>query len=85
MSIMLLLRLPTNQILFVSTRAMSSAMATSARMDWTLTSSGVNTTCVPVICTELQSTLVILVLRTNIHFFLCKNMSKGVWLMASCC
>ena len=60
-------------------------MAPLERMDHSLTSSRVSSTCGPVIATAAQRSLVISVLRTDFRFFLCNTMEKGVWIVAPWC
>lgn len=60
--------LPITRIVYVFMRTMRSAMAPPVKMERTLTSSGVNLTCGPVMATEAQRALVILVLHTDVQF-----------------
>ena len=60
-------------------------MAPPARMKRALTFSGVNPTCGPLMATAAQMSLLISLLCTDVHFFLCKNISKEVWLVVPWC
>ena len=77
--------LPNNWIVSVLMRTMSLSMAPPAQIEWEMTYSGVKTTVGPVICRAARSALVILMLPTGVHLFLCKTSNRGVRTMSSCC
>ena len=52
-------------------------MAPPASMERALTSSGVNSTCGPIIETEAQRALVMLVIWNDVHFFIVEHVVQG--------
>ena len=60
-------------------------MAPPARMERVLTSYEANLTGGPVMVTAAQRALVMSVLHTDVHLFLCNTLAKGLWLVALWC
>ena len=81
----LLRHLITRRVLSVSTRAMKRAVATPARIDRTLTSSGVNPTWGPMRVVAVHSAAVISALRTVDHVVPLKTAARCVSGVAPCC
>ena len=73
--------LPTIWIVLVLKCSMRGDMALLVCMDREITSLGVKPTFGYVVCMTLWSALVILVLLTDVHWFLRKIPSRGVWLV----
>ena len=74
---MLLRNLPNNRIVSVLTHAMKSDMALPTRMERTLTYSWVNPTWGPVMENSAWRALLLSVLRTDVHLFLCNILVEG--------
>ena len=84
-SIMSLHHLPTRGIVSMLTRAMSRFMTPPARIECSMTFSGVNPTWGPMIVVAARSAAVISALRTVDHLTPLKTVMRCVSGVASCC